>query len=217
MKVDAGMARQPPLHRGHAMGRQIAEDDVDVERRLDGRFHLAQKGDQVLRPMLGLPSGGRLAGRDIERGEQIQGPLPDVVVGTSLGLADVHRQDGLRALQHLDLRLLVDREDDRIRRRRHVQPDDHPNLFHELRIRRDLETFGAMRLQSERPPDAADHRVTDARRLGHRPGAPVRLAGRRRLERLHDDGLDLLIGDRAGRADARLVIQPLEPTRDESN
>jgi hypothetical protein len=42
----------------------------------------------------------------------------------------------------------------------------------------------------------------------------VRLAGRRRLERLYDDGLDLLIGDRAWRADARLVIQALEPTLD---
>ena len=42
------------------------------------------------------------------------------------------------------------------------------------------------------------------------------LAGRRRLERLHDDGLDLLIGDRAWRADARFVIQPVEPTLDKS-
>ena len=174
-----------------------------------------RKADEVLRPMLGLASGDHFAGRDIERGEQIQGPVPDVIVRPSLGLAEVHRQDGLRALQRLDLRLLVDGEDHRIRRRRHVQADDVPDLLHELRIRRDLETLGAMRLQPERPPDAADHRVTDARRLGHGPCAPVRLARRRRLERLHDDGLDLLIGDRAGRADARFVIQPLEPALDE--
>jgi hypothetical protein len=43
----------------------------------------------------------------------------------------------------------------------------------------------------------------------------VRLAGRRRLERLHNDGLDLLVGDGARRADARFVIQPLEPALDE--
>ena len=72
-----------------------------------------------------------------------------------------------------------------------------------------------MRLQSEGPPDAADQRVTDARCLGHRPGAPVRLAGRRGLERLHDDGFNLLIGDRAGRADSWFVIQALEPALDE--
>ena len=43
----------------------------------------------------------------------------------------------------------------------------------------------------------------------------MRLAGRRGLERLHDDGLDLRIGDRARGADARFVIQPLEPPLDE--
>ena len=122
MKVDAGMAQQPPLHRWRAVGRQIVEDDVDVERGLDGRFDLAQKGDEILRPMLGLAAGDHLAGRDIERGEQIQGPMAHVVVGPSLGLAKIHRQDGLRALQRLNLRLLVDREDHRIRRRCYVQP-----------------------------------------------------------------------------------------------
>ena len=215
MKVDAGMAQQPPLHRWRAVGRQIIEDDVEVERRLDRRFDLAQKGDEILRPMLGLAAGDHLASRDIERGEQIQGPVPDVVVGSSLGLTEVHRQDRLRPLQRLDLRLLIDREDHRIRRRRHVQPHDVADLLDELRIRRELETLAAMRLQPERPPDAADHRVTDACGLGHGPGAPVRLAGRRRLKRLHDDGLDLLIGDCAWRADSRFVIQALEPARDE--
>ena len=141
--------------------------------------------------------------------------MAHVIVGPSFGLAEIHRQDGLRALQRLDLRLLVDREDHGIRRRRHVQPDHVPDLLHELRIRRDLETLRAMRLQPECPPNPADHGVTHARRFRHRPRAPVRLAARRRLERLHDDGLDLLVGDRAWRADARFVIQPLEPVLDE--
>jgi hypothetical protein len=109
------------------------------------RFDLAQKGDEILRPMLRLEAGDYFAGRHIERGEQIHGPVPYVVVRPALGLADIDRQDGLRSLQRLDLRLLVDREDHRIRRRRHVQADDVPNLLHELRIRRDLETLGAMR------------------------------------------------------------------------
>ena len=57
MKMDAGMAQQPPLHRWRAVSREIVEDDVDVERGLDGRFDLAQKGDEVLRPMLRLCIG----------------------------------------------------------------------------------------------------------------------------------------------------------------
>jgi hypothetical protein len=38
----------------------------------------------------------------------------------------------------------------------------------------------------------------------------MRLAGRRRFQRLHDEGLDLRICDGAGRADARFVIQALQ-------
>ena len=48
MKVDAGMAQQPPLHGWCAVGRQIVEDHVDVERGLDGRFDVAQKADEIL-------------------------------------------------------------------------------------------------------------------------------------------------------------------------
>ena len=176
MKLDAGMAQQPSLDRWRAVSGEIVEDDVDVERGLDGRFDLAQKGDEILRPMLGLASGDHLAGRDVERGEQIQSPMAHVVVSPSLGLAEVHRQDRLRALQRLDLRLLVHREDHGIRRRSHVQAHHVPDLLHELRIRRELETLRTMRLQPECPPDASDHRMTDARRLRHGPGAPVRLA-----------------------------------------
>ena len=141
--------------------------------------------------------------------------MPHVVVGPTFGLAEIHRQDRLRALERLDLGLLVDREDDRVGRRCHVQPDDIPDLVDELRVGRQLERLGAVRLQPEGPPDAADHRVTDAGRLRHRARAPMRLARRRRLQRLHDDGLDLLIGDRAWRADPRFVVQPLEPALDE--
>jgi hypothetical protein len=141
--------------------------------------------------------------------------VPYVVVRASLKLAEVHRQDRLRPLQRLDLRFLVDREDHGIRRRRHVQSHDFPNLLHELWIERDLEALGTMRLQPERAPDAAHHRVTDTRRLGHGPSTPKRRAGWRGLEGLHDHGLDLLIGDGARRADARLVIQPLQLVLDE--
>ena len=98
MKVDTRMAKRPPLHRRGAVRGEIVEDDVDVEGRFDVRFDLAKKGHEVLRPMLGLASCGHLAGGHIERGEQIQGAMAHVVVRPSLGLAEVHRQDRLRAL-----------------------------------------------------------------------------------------------------------------------
>ena len=97
-------------------------------------------------------------------------------MGPPFGLADVHGQDRLRALERLDLRFLVDREHHRIVRRIHIQPDDVPNLVHELRVGRDLERLRDVRLEPKRPPDAADHRVTHPGLRGHRPRAPVGLA-----------------------------------------
>jgi hypothetical protein len=80
--------------------------------------------------------------------------------------------------------------DDGRRLRPRPEPLEAQTLVAELPV----EALGAMRLQPERPPDAADHRVTDARHLGHRARAPVRFAGRRRLKPLHDDRVDLLAG-----------------------
>ena len=39
------------------MRRQIVEDDVDIELRLDAPVDFAQEGDEVLRPMLGFAPG----------------------------------------------------------------------------------------------------------------------------------------------------------------
>jgi hypothetical protein len=136
-------------------------------------------------------------------------------MGSTLGLTKIHRQNRLRTLQRLDLGFFVDREHDGVRRRRDVESNHIPDLGDELRVGRQLERLGAVGLQSERPPDAADHRVTDAGRLGHRSRAPMGLARRRGLKRLHDYRLHRLVGDRARRADARFVIQPRQAMRDE--
>ena len=71
---------------------------MHVEGGFDVRCDLAQKGDEILRPMLGLAAGNHLAGRHIDCSEEIQGAVPQVVMGPALRLAEVHRQDGLRAL-----------------------------------------------------------------------------------------------------------------------
>src|SRR4026207_2147598 len=107
---------------------EVVEDDVNVERRLDGPFDLARKATKscarcwgvhraITSPVATLGAATRsrvarrtelcdLAGRDVWRGEQIQGAMAYVVVSPSLGLAEVHRQDQLRAVQRLDLRPL---------------------------------------------------------------------------------------------------------------
>src|SRR5436309_13629621 len=46
----------------------------------------------------------------VEGGEQVRGGVPDVVVGAFLGGVEGDRQQGLRAVQRLDLRLVVQAE-----------------------------------------------------------------------------------------------------------
>ena len=51
---------------------------------------------------------------DVEGGEQRGRAMAFVVVGHRPGAARLHRQTGLRAIERLDLALLIDRENDRM-------------------------------------------------------------------------------------------------------
>ena len=142
--------------------------------------------------------------------------MADVVVGLSLGHTDVHRQDGLRTLERLDLRLFIHRKYNRVLRRVDVETDDIADLLDELRVVRDLETSDNVRLEPKGLPDPANGRVTHARSLGHRTGAPVRATFRFRLESLDDDLLDVLVGELPRSSRTRFIQEPLEPPFDEA-
>src|SRR5688572_5998121 len=53
MKLHPRVAKQPSLHGRRLVGGQIVQHDMDVHRWRDARLNLAQKGDKVLRAMLG--------------------------------------------------------------------------------------------------------------------------------------------------------------------
>ena len=84
-----------------------------------------------------------------------------------------------------------------------LQPDDVADLVDEQRVIRQLEGLAAMGLQAELAADAVDRRPTDPTGFGHVAHARVGSAARRRFQRANHDLLDLLIGDRAGRARIR--------------
>ncbi len=96
------------------VSREVVQHDVDLQRRLDARVDVAEERDEILRAMLRLAAREDLARRDVQRGEEIERAVAQVVVGLPLGLPDVHRQDRLRALERLDLGFLVEREHHRI-------------------------------------------------------------------------------------------------------
>ena len=204
------------MHRRRLVGGEVVQHDVDLHARLDARVDVAQERHEIQGAMLLFAPRQDSPSRDVQRGEEVEGAMAEVVVGAAFGLPDIHRQDRLRALQRLDLGFLVEREHHRIVRRVHIQPDDVTHFVHELRIGRQLERARDVGLQAKRAPDAADHRVTHPGLGGHRSRAPVRRTLGCGLQRLDDHGLDLLVGDRSWGAHSRLIVQAIEPTYDKA-
>ena len=101
-------------------------------------------------------SANDLAFEDIESSEQRRCAMALVVVGHRAGSAFLHRQAGLGAVERLDLRLFVDREDDGMGGRIDIKPDNIAQLVDELRVVGELELVDPVRLETMRAPDALD-------------------------------------------------------------
>ena len=79
-----------------------------------------------------------------------------VVVGTPLRLAGAHGQERLAAIERLDLALLVHAQHHGALRRGQIEPDDVAYFFDKQRIGGELEGLAAVRLKTERLPDAVN-------------------------------------------------------------
>ena len=98
----------PSFDQRGLMRREIVEDHVDGEGGVHPLVDLAQKAHEIPRPMLLLDLRHDLAGRDVERREEVHRAMADVVVRLAFGPTHVHRQDRLRSLEGLNLRLFVE-------------------------------------------------------------------------------------------------------------
>ena len=147
-----------------------------------------------------LQRRGDLAGGDVQRGEQRRGAVAVVVVRAALDPAFLHRQDRHRAVQRLDLGLLIHAQHDRVLRRGQIQPADVGDLPDQLGVGGEPERLRLPRLDPVGPPRAGDRGVGDLEPIGEQPGRPVRHPEllRRRLQRLGHD---------------RAMIQRPRPTR----
>jgi len=120
VELDAGMAE--PLTDGRRLvGRQVVQDDVNLESRVHLFLDLAKEDQEVLCAMTLLAARDDLASRHVQGGEQVEHSVTNVVVGLPFRLADVHGQDGLRPLEGLNLGLLVEGKQHRVAGRIHVQ------------------------------------------------------------------------------------------------
>jgi hypothetical protein len=85
--------------------------------------------------MASVVLGNDLPALDVQRSEERGGPVAHVVVGPALDLPWPHGQNGLAAIERLNLRLLVNAKHERTVRGIQVKPDDISNLLNQQRIR----------------------------------------------------------------------------------
>ena len=85
-----------------------------------------------------------LPGLHVEGGEQRRGAVPTIVGGAPFDSSESHPQERSRAIQRLDLRLLIDAHHDGMRGRIHVEADDVADFVDQERIRRECERLAPM-------------------------------------------------------------------------
>ena len=80
VELEARVAGHPSFDQRGLMRREIVEDHVDGEGGVHPLVDLAQKAHEIPRPMLLLGLRHDLAGRDVERREEVHRAMADVVV-----------------------------------------------------------------------------------------------------------------------------------------
>ena len=201
---------EPVADRLRLVGRVVVHDDVDLEVGRHVGLDVIQELAELRAAVAPVALSDDLACGDVKGCEQRGGALALVVMGAPLDLAGPQRQQGLGAIQGLNLRLLVHAENHGVLRRVHVQPDDVARLVHEVRVCRELEGLAPVRLKGKGSPDAIDRRRRIPRRLRHRARAPLGRVTRLLLKRLaHHLGHSVVI-DAPGTAGARLVVKPVD-------
>jgi hypothetical protein len=122
--------------------RAVIEDDVDVEIGRDLAIESLQERLELDRPVPAVQRPDHLAGAEVQGGVEARGAVALVVMRRALGQPRPHRQDRRRAVQRLDLGLLVHAQHDGALGRVEVEADDVSDLGHELRIARQLKRLG---------------------------------------------------------------------------
>ena len=129
------MAGQPTLDGRGLVGRVIVHHQMDVEVVGDPGFESAQEFEELPAAVTREALPDDLAGGDVQGREERGGPVAYVVVGAPLDLSGPHGQQRLRAVERLDLALLVHTQHQRPFRRAQIEPDDVAHLLHEHWVR----------------------------------------------------------------------------------
>jgi len=148
VKVEPRSFVEPAFDRRCLVRGEIVEHHMDVHFVGNGCFNLDEELLELERSMSPVAFSKDFTSRGVERSKQVGRPMPNVVVGSPLGLAQGHRQDGLSPLKCLNLRFLINAKYDRIVWWIHVKSYNIAHLFDEQWVLRETKRFRAVRLKS---------------------------------------------------------------------
>jgi len=194
----------------------VVHDQVDIQRFRDSIIDPIQELPKLDRPMSPMALPDHLSGFHIQSGKEECRTMPAVVMGTSFNLPGSHRENGLSAIQRLNLRLLINAQDQSTLRRTEIQTHDVPDLLNKKRIRGKLEGFGAVGLQGKGTPNATDRTLAQAGSRRHRTGTPVRRISRGRFQRRGDHSLNILIAAPSRGTWSRFIQQTVKTIQTEA-
>src|SRR4051812_13415825 len=167
------MVGEPFQDLGMLVGRIVVQHSMDYLSGGDGSFDGIEEFDEVLVTMLRHAASNDGAVENVEGGKQSGGAVALVVMRHCPAFARLERQSRLGAVEGLDLALLVDRNDDSMGWRVHIEADNVLDLGGEGGIVGLLEGPDTMRLQPMGLPDALDGTERNADGLGHQASGPV--------------------------------------------
>ena len=147
MEDPARVIGEPLFDLGMFVGGVVVGDGMDnpagPDRTLDG----AEELDELLVGVARHAAADDRPVEDVEAGEQGGGAVALIIMGHGAAFAGFHRQAGLGAVERLDLRFLVDRDDDGMNGRVHVVANDIFDLFSKSRVGGGLEGADPVRLK----------------------------------------------------------------------
>src|SRR5437660_3091479 len=168
------MAIEPAPDVRMLMGGVVVGDDVNVFVLRNASLDQPKKSEPFLVPMPPHTGGENRTIDRVECCEQRGRPVAFVVVCHRSASALLERKSRLRAVERLNLALLIDREHDRSLGRSEIQAHDVFELLGKVRVVAHLECTKQMRLQTMTLPDSSNRLFTDANRLRHRSRTPLR-------------------------------------------
>src|SRR5215468_1548091 len=150
MKCSTLVPLQPVLHLLCLVCRVVVDDEMQVEDPVHSGIDLLEEADEFLGAMASPAFADHLAGLHVEGGKQRGSAVALVVVRHRLSPPLLERQTRLRAVERLDLALLIDAQHQGTLRRVHVEADNVDDLLRELWVIRNLESAIPDQTRSQR-------------------------------------------------------------------